>query len=252
MASREWLRSAHEHGYDSGEITSKEPDARRAHEEAKIGGSYYDVFQKAIQPFVGPNSRVLELGPGRGSWTRAILSLVPNGEVHTIDLHDVTRFMDPSNWPGRLHCHQVTENDYRFLPDAYFDFFFSFGVLCHLVREERREVLQQALPKVRPGGYSAHEYGDWIKLDAFGWIAGGMPQDLKCLPDDESWWPRNDAHDMALTARAAGWRVVTPDLDILRRDGIIILRRPKEEVWSVRAGQRTRSALRRLWRAAWP
>jgi len=230
MPIRASLVSDHAHGWDSGEITSKEPDALRAYEESKIGGSLYEVFQKAIQPFVVPNSRVLELGPGRGSWTRAILSLVPNGEVHTIDIHDFTRFMDPSSWPGRLHCHQITENDYRFLPDSYFDFFFSYGVFCHFTRNERHEILEQALPKVRPGGYSVHMYADWKKLDTFGWTAGGVPEDFKWRADDASWWPRNNACDMAQTAKAAGWRVETADLNILKRDGIVVLRRPLSTV----------------------
>ena len=220
------LVSSYADGWDSGEVTSEERGAWGAHLDAIIGGSYYDVFQKAVRPFIGPTSRILELGPGRGSWTRAILSLVPDGEVHTIDCQDVTRFMDPSNWPGRLHCHQVTENDYSFLPDGYFDFFFSFGVLCHFVRNERLEVLEQALPKMRPGGCSVHEYGDWKKLDVFGWAAGNTPEVFKTLPDDAIWWPRNDGCDMAQTARTAGWEVETADLDILKRDGIIVLRRP--------------------------
>lgn len=225
MATLEWLLAVHEPGYDSGEINSIEPDARRAHEEALIGGSYYEVFQKAIQPFVTPNSRVLELGPGKGSWTRAILSLVTHGEVHTLDIHDVTRFMKPTDWPGRLHCHLVNDNDYRFLPDDFFDFFFSFGVFCHLHHAERMEILKQALPKVRRGGYSVHEYGDWNKLDMFGWSRGGIPEDLKQVSDEESWWPRNDALKMAQAARNSGWSVIWPDLDILKRDGIIVLRR---------------------------
>jgi hypothetical protein len=225
-ATREWLLSVHEHGYDSGEIIAKEPDARRPHQEALSGGSYYQVFQRAIRPFVKPTSRILELGPGRGSWTRAFLSLVPNGEVHTLDIHDVTRFMNPSAWPGRLHCYRIDATDYRFLPNGYFDFFFSFGVLCHLSRRERLEILQQALPKVRVGGHSAHHYGDRKKLDAFGWIKGGIPGELKQVSDDESWWPPNTAGEMARTAEKAGWQVVTPDLDILGRDGLIMLCRP--------------------------
>ncbi len=228
MATREWLLAVHELGYNSGEINSQEPDARRAHEEALIGGSYYNFFQKAIRPFIAPNSRVLELGPGGGSWTRAILSLVPNGEVHTVDIHDVTRFMDPSDWQGRLHCHRIEKNDYRFLADDYFDFFFSFGVLCHLARDERLEILTQALPKVRRGAHSIHEYGDWKKLDAIGWgNATSIPEDLKQVPENDSWWPHNDADEMAQEACDAGWLVVTPDLGFFKRDGVIVLRRPE-------------------------
>jgi hypothetical protein len=227
MATRESLVESHKNGFDSGDILSRAPDARRAHQEARIGGSYYEVVEQAIKPFITPTSRVLELGPGRGSWTKVFLSLVPHGEIHTIDLHDLTRFISPNEFGGRLHCHQVDANDYSFLENDYFDFFFSFGVLCHLDRAERLEILRQALPKMKPGAFSSHDYGDWKKLDALGWPPEtGLTPEIKQIPEDESWWPQNDADDMSRTASDAGWSVVNPDLGLFKRDGLIVLRRP--------------------------
>ena len=223
MPSEEWLKTAFRDGYSSGDLTSPDPDTITKNEEERVGGSYRDVLDFAIKPFLTPNSRVLELGPGAGSWTRALLKCVPDGEVHTLDFVDVTKFINPRDYNGRLFCHIVTDNNYEFLPDGFFDFFFSFGVLCHTMPTERRDILRGALPKTRPRAYSVHQYGDWNKLEDFGWDRGGVPTEFRDMPDDKIWWPRNTSAMMAAAARAAGWRVITPDMDLLRRDGLILL-----------------------------
>jgi hypothetical protein len=224
MPTLEWLKQAFAHGYDSGDVARPEPDAVRAGEERAIGGSYYDVFQRAIVPFLAPDSAVLELGPGRGSWTRAMLGIVARGCVHTVDFLDVTPWLQPERYGGRLVCHRSSDNSFDAVPDAAFDFFFSFGVLCHNNGEHVAEILDRSRPKMKPGAVAVHQYGDWSKLDAEGWERLGMPAAFKGLPDDEIWWPRNSAAAMTRLAERAGWTVVTPDLRLLRRDGIILLR----------------------------
>ena len=224
--TKEFMFKAFSSGYSSGDVLSEEIDGNRAQDEAKLGGSLNDVVQKAMRPFITPNSRILELGPGAGSWTRAFLDLVPHGEVHTIDLLDVTKFINPAKYPNRLFCHQIADDNYSFLPDNFFDFYFSFGVFCHYKSADRLKMLKEALPKVRPRGYSVHEYGDWKKLDAYGWERGGIPKLFKDKPDEEIWWPRNDADAMAATAQVAGWDVIAPDLGLFARDGVVVLCRP--------------------------
>jgi hypothetical protein len=46
------------------------------------------------------------------------------------------------------------------------------------------------------------------------------------MADDEIWWPRNDADSMCEAAEAAGWQVVTKDLNLIRRDSLCVFRRP--------------------------
>jgi hypothetical protein len=106
------------------------------------------------------------------------------------------------------------------------DFCWSFGVLCHHSQSQIAEVLRQTLSKMKPGAYAAHQYGDWDKLETFGWERGWIPLNFKNLPDDEIWWPRNSSSAMNRVAQAAGWNVVTPDLNLLGRDSIIVLQCP--------------------------
>ncbi|MHC1791841.1 methyltransferase domain-containing protein [Solidesulfovibrio sp.] len=226
MPTLEWLKQEFHYGYTSGDVMTTRPDEQRAKEERKIGGSYFNFYRKFLSTKLKPGDKVLELGPGQGSWTRAILSLVPEGEVHTCDFQDVSPWLGPKNYAGRLHCHQVEDNSFAVLPDDFFDVFFSFGVLVHCNLPLIGEILANSLPKVKPGGLAVHNYGDWNKLTKWGWEQGGVPSEFMTLPDDKIWWPRNTRESMVAIAEKSGWKVVAPDLEFFHRDGIILLERP--------------------------
>lgn len=226
VPSLDWLRTEFDYGYDSGNVLSLIPGRRRWGEEQKCGGSYRKVFNRVVRPYLRPDSRVLELGPGRGSWSRAILQFIPRGELHTVDFQDVTQWLHPAEAGGRLICHRVQGNTFPGVPDRYFDFFWSFGVLCHNETASIRDILLHARTKMKQGGVSAHQYGDWSKLDHFGWEKGGVPVEFQGRPDGEIWWPRNDQMTMCRVAKEVGWDVLQTDVGLLGRDPIILLRNP--------------------------
>lgn len=226
MPTLNWLRQEFSYGYDSGNILSLLPGRVRFSEERRSGGSYRGVFKKALLPHLRPDSKVLELGPGKGSWSRAMLQFIPQGELHTVDFQDVSQWLHPEAYDGRLTCHQVQDNSFKELPDSYFDIFWSFGVLCHNEGQSILEILHSARRTMKRGAVSIHQYGDWEKLDKFGWSRGGVPQDFQARSDQEIWWPRNDQRVMTALAREAGWEVLRADLDLLRRDSVILLRNP--------------------------
>jgi phospholipid N-methyltransferase len=226
MPSLEWLKTTFTYGFDSGNVESLIPNNRRRYQERKCGGSYREVFRRAVLPHLRRESTVLELGPGQGSWSRAILNHIPEGTLSTADYVDLDGVLRPEKYGGRLLVHSVSDNSFASFPDEHFDFFFSFGVLCHNPASSILEILANALGKVKIGGTAVHQHGDWDKLDAFGWARAEVPEQFKELPDEEIWWPRNTSARMAELAREAGWTVVVEDLGLLKRDGLIYLRRP--------------------------
>ena len=128
---------------------------------------------------------------------------------------------------GRLVCYQLSDNSFADVPDATFDFFWSFGVLCHNNAEHIREIFRNVLPKIKPGAHAAHEIGAWDKLDQLGWgLRWGVPARFKTLPDDAIWWPRNSAEETCKIALEEGWQVIERDLGVLRRDSLCVLRKP--------------------------
>ncbi|WP_204106192.1 MULTISPECIES: class I SAM-dependent methyltransferase [Spirulina sp. CCY15215] len=227
MPTINWLKKEFYYGYSSGNILSLIPDRRRRNDEQKSGGSYRRVFYRAILPHITTKSVVLELGPGSGSWSRAILKYIPNGKLLTVDFQNVTEWLQPQNYQGRLECYQVNDRTFSCIEDNSIDFFWSFGVLCHNNIEHIQEILAHALPKIKPQGFACHQYGDWNKLEIFGWKKGGVPLNFKETSDDEIWWPRNSKSTMKQIAEDIGWSVIDGDLGLLKRDGIILLQRPQ-------------------------
>lgn len=225
MPTTDWLKKEFDYGYDSGNVLGLLPNKIRRSEEQRIGGSYRRVFKQAILPFLNPDSTVMELGPGNGAWSRAILKHIPQGKLITVDYQDVTQWLNPDDYSGRLICNQVTENSFSCIDDGSIDFFWSMGVLCHNNRKHIGEILHNALPKLKPGGYACHQYANWDKLDRYGWKRGGVPTEFQGMGDDEIWWPRNSQDDMVSLSLKAGWKVIKPDMGLLRRDSIIQLRR---------------------------
>jgi len=224
MPTLDWLRKEFYYGYDSGNVLSMIPNGQRWKEERIIGGSYKSVFKKGILPKLKANSKVLELGPGAGSWSRAILKHLPEGKLTTLDFQDVRPWLMPEKYDNRLGCIQVDDNSFSAVPDNSFDLFWSFGVLCHNNLSSITEILTNSLPKMKRGGYAVHQYGDWDKLEKWGWGKGNIPIEFKSKSDDEIWWPRNNQRSMSEIAVKAGWEVITPDLGLVERDSIIVLR----------------------------
>lgn len=226
MPTVDWLKKEFFYGYDSGDVLAWFPDKQRKSEEGAIGGSYRKLFYSSIGKYLQKDSKVLELGPGRGSWTRAVLKQIPKGEIHTVDFQDLKQYLKPELYDGRLQCHQVNDNSFNCVADSYFDIFWSFGVLCHNNQDNIKTILSNALNKVKLGGIAVHQYGDWDKLEKYGWgEKSHIPADFKNKPDEEIWWPRNSQSDMRKIAEQSGWEIISIDLDLVKRDSICVLRR---------------------------
>ncbi|HEY5627301.1 MAG TPA: hypothetical protein VIR79_05110, partial [Nitrospira sp.] len=101
-----------------------------------------------------------------------------------------------------------------------------FGVLCHNEGASILDILRSVRSKMKPGAISIHQYGDWVKLERFGWSRGGVPDAFKSKSDQDIWWPRNDQQKMTKLAIDAGWEVQCADLGFLKRDSLILLRNP--------------------------
>lgn len=227
MPTQEYIRNEFSYGYSSGDILSEPPDPVTAKEEAIIGGRYRDVFMTLVAPHLMPGNRILELGPGRGSWTSAMLRHGPECQIHTIDFQDLGRWIDIPAQKGRLIHHQVEEgHTFAPVPKGAFDFFFAWGVLCHWGQADIQSILAGALTCMKPGARAVVQYAAWDKLEAYGWDRSGIPQAFREQDDKDIWWPRNTVDGMAALCRKAGWTVNEADCGIVGRDGVALLSVP--------------------------
>ncbi len=227
MPTQEFIRNEFSYGYSSGNILSDTPDPVTAKEEAAIGGRYKDVFMSVVAPYLKPGSRILELGPGRGSWTLAMLEQGPECEIHTVDFQDLGRWINIPALKGRLVHHQVEQgHSFAPVPKLHFDFFFAWGVLCHWGQADIQRILTGALTCMKPGARAIVQYAAWEKLDAYGWERGGVPESFRTQDDKDIWWPRNSVSEMVNLCRNAGWSVLKADCGIVQRDGVALLSVP--------------------------
>jgi Methyltransferase domain len=120
------------------------------------------TYLLCIRPYVTRGSTVLEIGPGRGAWTKCFLdakqiwcldalSAEHNGFHEYVGRHDHVNYL------------QVEDFSCRALPEDAFDYFFSFGCFCHISPAGTREYLQNLWSKLKSGCHGFIMVGDYDK-----------------------------------------------------------------------------------------
>ena len=218
-----------------------------------------------IKPYVTPVSVVLEIGPGRGAWTRTLLKA---REVWCLDALSAehNQFWEYVGPAPHVRYHQVTDFSCSGLPNDHFDYVFSFGTLCHIPFSGITEYVRNLWPKLRSGcegfimvadyakynravsnfkPYSAWRVCDLIRprrrLKAAFWRRAVpyvertalryqdnfrlRPPDKDDTPVPARWYDAGTERTCALLT-SVGYEVVDPDVGVLHRDPVIHFRKP--------------------------
>jgi len=123
------------------------------------------TYLACIKPYVNANTRVLEIGPGRGAWTRTFLHA---REVVCLDALSAEHngFWDYVGGAPNVQYHQVDDFECRVLPENHFDYLFSFGCFCHISPAGSREYLRNLYGKLTSGAHGFIMIGDHKKRQA--------------------------------------------------------------------------------------
>jgi phospholipid N-methyltransferase len=126
----------------------------------------YATYLRCIKPYVKSATVALEIGPGRGAWTKAMLDAK---EVWALDAlsAEYNQFFEYLNHPKNVKYFQVEDFECRMLPENYFDFVFSFGCLCHVSFEGISEYAKNIFPKLKSGANCFWLVADKKKYDEF-------------------------------------------------------------------------------------
>lgn len=120
------------------------------------------TLEQVLFPYLEPDSRVCEIGPGTGRWSRHIVPRIPRGELHLVDRSPwIARFLR-AYFAGspNVQAHVGDGQTLPFAETGWLDVVFSantfvalkLGVVYHYVRDCSRVL--------RPGGYSVFDYVD--------------------------------------------------------------------------------------------
>jgi len=212
-----------------------------------------------IRPFVGRSTRVLEIGPGRGSWTRCFLASGA-ARIDCVDAMSAerNRFWEHVGRHPHLAYHVATDFSLGMLPDADFDFFFSYGVFCHISPPLVACYFASLSRKLASGAHGFVLVADYEKYNRF--LDRGAQLGLRravadCFPGNagvqaiaadqrthfqERYRKRFDDGDAidpnrfyhlgagpaATMLRDVGFEVVSEDVGVIPRDPILHFRKP--------------------------
>jgi hypothetical protein len=125
----------------------------------------YATYLRCIKPYVDSNSVCLEIGPGRGAWTKILLAA---REVHVIDVMsaEYNGFYEYVGRQQHVTYHQVNNFKCETLPDQHFTYMFSFGCLCHISFAGIRDYATNLFSKFLPGSNCFWMIADYDKYNA--------------------------------------------------------------------------------------
>lgn len=126
----------------------------------------YTVYLTCIRGYITPDTTVLEIGPGRGAWTKTFLERGCKN-VYAVDAAPAehTRFWDYIGQTDRVRYIVANDFDLSEVPDSSIDHFFSFGVFCHLKPEMCEQYVDSLAKKMRPGSHGFLMIADYDKFN---------------------------------------------------------------------------------------
>lgn len=123
------------------------------------------AYIACIKPYITEQSIVLEIGPGRGAWTKTLLKAK---EIWCLDALSAEH-NDFWNYVGHnehVKYFQVSDLSCDILPDNKFDYLFSFGCFCHISFEGMTEYMKNLYSKLQQGAHCFVMNADYDKYNA--------------------------------------------------------------------------------------
>lgn len=140
------------------------PIARSSYGDLGFMSTLHATFLCCIKPYVQRDTVALEIGPGRGAWTRALL---PAKEVYALDALSAEHngFYDYVGQHEHVKYFQVSNFECRMLPENHFTYMFSFGCLCHVSFEGIEAYARNLYSKLRSGCHCFWLVSDYEKYN---------------------------------------------------------------------------------------
>jgi hypothetical protein len=125
----------------------------------------YATYLKCIKPYIKDDTVVLEIGPGRGAWTKAML---PAKKIVALDALSAEHngFWNFIGKESHVEYIQVSDFSCSQLPENFFNYMFSFGCLCHISFDGITEYAKNIFPKLKSGCNCFWMIADYDKVNS--------------------------------------------------------------------------------------
>jgi phospholipid N-methyltransferase len=122
------------------------------------------TYLRCIKPYITGETCVLEIGAGRGAWTKTMLTAK---EIWALDVLSPEENHFWQYMGEQPHVKYIQVNDFSCsqLPDDYFNYMFSFGCLCHVPFMGIEEYAKNLFPKLKSGSNCFWLVADYEKYN---------------------------------------------------------------------------------------
>lgn len=147
-----------------------EPLARSGYAQIGYMSILHATYLRCIKPYINAETVALEIGPGRGAWTKTLLNAK---EVWALDAVSAehTQFWQYLGDQPHVRYVQVSDFSCADLPDNHFNYLFSFGCFCHISFTGIEEYAKNLFPKLKSGADCFWLVADY---DQFNRVAGNL------------------------------------------------------------------------------
>jgi hypothetical protein len=124
----------------------------------------YVVYLCCIKPFITSHTVVLEIGPGRGAWTKAIAGCNP-AHIYAVDVvsPEHSGFWEYVPRLPSIEYIQATDFSLDKIPDGSIEYFFSYGCFCHLRPDMCVAYIDSIAKKMKEGAHGFLMVADFRK-----------------------------------------------------------------------------------------
>ena len=196
----------------------------------------YQTYKACIEPYINPESVVLEIGPGRGCWTKTMLQAK---EIWVLEAQPAkwTGFYEYTGRPDIKYI-EIQDVSCKELPLDRFNYMFSFGCFCHLSKVTVISYLENLFNKLQVGcncflmisdydqyANSVGNIHSFIgKSDSAANVVRYLSGDYHENPKPVRWYNNNKSFVLRQLTRM-GYTVLKEDVGTVPRDPIIYFTR---------------------------
>jgi len=216
----------------------------------------FTTYMACIRPYVDANTTALEIGPGRGAWSKAILERGAE-RLYVVDAASAehTNFWQYVGPTDRATYLLAKDFNLDGVPDNSINYFFSFGTFCHLKPEMSVAYIKSLARKMKAGANGFLQFADLDKYNnclgnpssysllralkgetdkgrratrlAYSFLERSLMRQIDFTPPDTEgrgrWhhWGRQNA---CVAIKTCGFEIVEPDINVLSRDPVVHFR----------------------------
>jgi len=129
-------------------------------------GVSHAIYLACIKPFIKSTTTVLEIGCGRGAWTKLMIQAK---SIYCLDALSAKHngFYDYVGIHNHVHYYQVSDFSMNMIPDNSIEYVFSYDTLCHVSYDGIQEYAINMYPKMKSGAVAFWMVADYEKYNRF-------------------------------------------------------------------------------------